>query len=476
MMRKAAVAAALVALLAGCAVGPNFRRPAPPPVTSFRPASDAETASSGPAMAYDVGTKVDFDWWRAFHSAALDALVARAIANNPQVDGAQARLRAAQAGLRAGYGAFFPAVGVSFDATRQKYSPSRLGVSGTGSVFSLFTPSIAISYALDLFGGNRRAVEGLRAQVEQQQQVTRGTYLTLAGTVATTAIARAQYHEQVTALIAIVAAEADEVQLARSRFRAGTATYASQLALEAQLESGRATLSQTRRQAQQADNLLAILVGDPPAAARLPELKLADLSLPGRLPLSLPSQLVRQRPDILATEAAAHAASANVGVATAALLPSITLSAGLGSSANSFEQIFAKGTGVWNYGAAVAAPLLEGGTLVNKRVAAKAQLQAALADYRQTVLQAFGQVADTLSALDQDADAEAAQQRADDAARTEYRMVAANRDAGLVSDADLQLAQAQAQQTRLALLSAEAVRLQDCVALFTALGGGWWTP
>lgn len=475
-IRQGAIAAAVVSLLAGCAVGPNFRRPAPPPVAGFRAASDAATQVAGPAMAYDSGARLDFDWWRAFHSDALDALIARAITNSPQVDAAQARLRAAQAQLRAGYGAFFPAVGISFDANRQKYSPSRLGVSGTGSVFTLFTPSIGVSYALDLFGGNRRSVEGLRAQAEQQQQVTRGTYLTLAATVAATAVTRAQFHEQVTALTAIVAAEADQMQLAHTRVSAGTATYASELALDAQLEASRAALSQTRRQAQQADDLLAILIGDAPAAAHLPDLKLADLTLPGRLPLSLPSELVRQRPDILAAEAAAHAASANVGVATAALLPSVTLSAGAGSSANSFEQIFAKGTGVWSYGAAIAAPLFEGGTLLNKRVAAKAQAQAALADYRETVLKAFGQVADTLSAIDQDSDAESAQQRADVSARAAYRMVAANRSAGLASDADLQLAQAQAQQTRLALLSAQATRLQDCVALFAALGGGWWTP
>ena len=464
----------LSGVLAGCTVGPNFYVPAPPQVTAYRPGGDVPRPTIATAPRLDSTAKLDFDWWRAFHSPALDALVARAIANSPQVAGAQDRLLAAQAQLRAGYGPFFPAVGVNFDASRQKYSPSKVGQNGTGSVFSLFTPSIAISYALDLFGGNRRAVEGLRAQTEQQQQITRATYLTLASTVASTAIARAEYHEQAEALAAIVEAQAEELHLAEVRVAAGTDTYATQLATQAALEASRIALTQARQRAEQADSLLAILLGDAPAAAQLPDIRLADLHLPEAMPLRLPSALVRQRPDILAAEAAAHAASAQVGVATAAMLPQITLSAGMGSSANSFGQLFSAGSGVWNYGASLAAPVFEGGALLNRRAAAKASAQAALADYRQTVLQAFQQVADTLSALNQDSDAATAQQRADDDAQTAYRLVSANRKAGLAGDTDLLSSEAQERQERIALLSAQAARLQDCVALFAALGGGWW--
>lgn len=458
--------------LAGCTVGPNFHQPAPPTVTAYRMGGDIPRDAGAPRL--DPAANIDFDWWRLFHSPALDALVARAIANNPQVEGAQARLRAAQAQLRAGYGAFFPAVGVSFDATRQKYSPTKVGQSGTGSVFSLFTPSIAVSYALDLFGGNRRVVEGLKAQTEQQQQITRATYLTLASTVASTAIARAEYHEQADALAAIVDDEAEELHLAQVRVSAGTDTYGTQLALQGQLETSRATLSEARQKAEQADSLLAILLGDPPAAAKLPDLKLADFQLPETLPLRLPSTLVRQRPDILAAESVAHAASAQVGVATAAMLPDITLNAGMGSSSNSFEKLFSAGTGVWNYGAAVTAPVFEGGSLINRRKAAQADYQAAMADYRQTVLLSFEQVADTLSAIDQDSYAGAAQTRADSAAQTAHVLISANHEAGLASDIDLLASDTQARQARIALLASQAVRLQDCVALFAALGGGWW--
>jgi len=457
----------LSCLLGACAVGPNFHAPAAPSVTDYRAPTDT-------AQHYDPKAAIAFDWWRVFKSDALDALVARAITNSPQAEGAQQRLRAAQAQLRAGYGAFFPAVGVNFDATRGRYSPSRLGQNGAGSVFSLFTPGIAVSYALDLFGGNRRAVEGLRADVDRQEQITRGTYLTLASSVASTAIARAAYNEQAEALTQVVRAEEEQVRLAAVRVRAGTANYASQLTLQSELETSRAALAQTRQKAEQADSLLAVLIGDPPAAARLPDLRLADLHLPETLPLRLPSELVRQRPDILAAEAAAHNASAQVGVATAALFPQITLSAGMGSSVNSFGQLFSAGSGVWNYGAGLAAPVFEGGSLLNRRVAAKAQYQAAMADYRQTVLAAFGQVADTLSALDQDGAAAEAQIRADAAAETAFRLMRANRDSGLASDADLDIAEVQARQAHAARVAAEAARLQDCVALYAALGGGWW--
>ena len=479
-MRRRALAwlllttALLNGVLAGCSVGPDFHQPAPPRVTAYRSGGDTPRPSEAAPLRLDATAPIAFDWWRLFHSQALDALVAQAIANNPQVEGAQARLSAAQAQLRAGYGALFPAVGVSFDASRQKYSPSKVGQSSEGSVYSLFTPSIAISYALDLFGGNRRAVEGLKAEAEQQQQVTRATYLTLASTVASTAIARAEYHEQAEVQGGIVEDQTQELHLAQVRVAAGIDTTASQLALQAQLEASRTALTQARQRAEQADSLLAILLGGPPSAAQLPDLNLADLHLPDTLPLRLPSVLVRQRPDILAAEAAAHAASAQVGVATAAMLPGITLSAGMGSSANSFEKLFSAGSGVWNYGAAVTAPVFEGGSLLNRRAASKASAQAALADYRQTVLQSFAQVADTLSALDQDGDAAAAQGRADDDAQTAYRLVTANHQAGRASDTDLLASDAQARQTRIALLASQAARLQDCVALFAALGGGWW--
>ena len=255
---------------------------------------------------------------------------------------------------------------------------------------------------------------------------------------------------------------------------AGTAPYSTVLVLQSQLSANEAAVPQLEQRLTQSEDLLATLAGHFPADWSVPQVSLADLSLPAELPVSLPSELVRRRPDILAAEATAHAASANVGVATAAMLPEITLSAGMGSSANSFEQLFAAGTGVWNYGAGITQPVFQGGSLINRRKAAQASYRAALADYRQSVLQAFAQVADTLSAIDHDSEAHAAQSRADAAAQTALQLVRANHTAGLAGDGDLLASEAQADQARAALLAAQAARLQDEVALYAALGGGWW--
>ena len=473
MIRRRGTPAAgglLAALLAGCTAGPDFHVPAAPVAQTYR-AAGAEIGTT-PRIA--PADSIAFDWWRSFGSPAMDDLVGRALANSPQIMAAQARLRVAQATLRAGYGVQYPAVSASFDAARQQYSPSRVGGNGSGSVFSLFTPSVAITYALDLFGANRRAIEGLKAQVDQQQQIERGTYLTLAASVVSTAIARAAYHDQVRATEAALAAGQQALSLARTRAVAGVAPYANVLALEAQVEAARSGLAAARQKAEQADDLLAILVGETPDGARLPAMSLNDLHLPASIPLTLPAQMVRQRPDILAALAAAHAANANVGTATAAMLPDITLSAGLGTSSNSLARLFAPGSGVWNLGASVAQPLFAGGALRARKAAAQAGADAALADYRQTVLNAFAQVADTLAAIEHDGEAASAEASADQTAESALHLTTVNRDAGIASESDVLASRALREQARANAIAARAAQLQDCVALYAALGGGWW--
>lgn len=463
-------AAALAGLLGGCTAGPAFAPPGAPVADANR-AAQADAAARPRLVAADA---VAFDWWRAFGNPALDDLVRTALANSPQIAAAQQRLRLAQANLRAGYGVQYPAVGASFDASRQQYSPSRLGVAGSGSLFSLFTPSVAITYALDLFGANRRAIEGLKAQVDAQQQIERGTYLTLASSVASTAIARAASHDQVRALAAALDAQQQQLALAQVRAEAGIAPYANVLALQAQVETARSNLAAMRQKAEQADTLLAILLGKPPANAGLPDLTLDSFHLPDSMPLTLPARLVRQRPDILAAEATAHAATAQIGVAAAAMLPDVTLSAGFGTSSNSLASLFGAGSGVWNLGASVAQPLFAGGALRARKTAAQAGADAALADYRQTVLTAFAQVADTLAALAHDGDAAAAEASADRSAEAALHLMAINRTAGLAGDSDVLASEAEREQARSSMIAARAVQLQDCVALFAALGGGWW--
>lgn len=453
--------------LGACTVGPEFHQPAPPQVSAYLP--DGREAAD---LRLDPDRPIIDPWWRSFDCPALDGLIDRGLSNSPQVDAAQERLRSAQALLRAGYGSFFPQAGVSFDATRERYSSTRLGVSGAGSVFSLFTPSVGITYLLDLFGGNRRMIEELRASAMGQQQSLRATRLTLAGNIAATAMARAAFHEQAMSWQAIV--EADEAQLAaaQARVAAGTLPYSGQLALAQQAEAARASLHMAQVRATQADDLLAVLIGDPPASASLPPIALAAFHLPEALPLRLPSRLVRQRPDILMAEASAHAASANIGVATAAMLPQITLSAGAGSSTNSMAQLFGSGTGVWSYAEGVTAPLFEGGTLINRRAAARADFAAAMAVYRQTVLGAFGQVADALTANSEDGAADAALTRSAEDAYTAYELARTQGRADLISTADLGGSRAAWQQARINALAARAAHLQDVVALYVALGGG----
>jgi NodT family efflux transporter outer membrane factor (OMF) lipoprotein len=465
--RIAALAITMAALLGGCAVGPNFHRPTPPVAATYRPGDDAAGG-----LALDHDTAIADTWWHALGSPALDALVDHGLANSPDVAAAQARLRSAQAQLRAGYGAFFPQVDASADATRERYSPSRLGATGPAEVFSLFTPGVAVSYVIDLFGANRRLVEGLRATATAQAQTVRATRLTLAGNIATTAIARAAFHEQVAAWRAIVAADEDQLTAAQARTRAGTQAYASELALAQTLESARAGLKAAQTRAGQADDLLAVLLGDPPANAHLPDIPLAALHLPDRLPLRVPSELVRQRPDILIAEASAHAASAQIGVATTAMLPQITLSAGTGSSANSLNTVFGTGTGVWNYGAGITTPLFAGGSLINKRNAARADYQAAMEMWRQTVITAFGQVADVLTATAGDSASDDAQARAAQDAETMFHLAEADRKAGLISESDLAATRTQWQTAQITALGARAAHLQDVAALYVALGGG----
>ena len=463
---KSAPGLALALLLGGCAVGPDFHRPPPPAVDTYRPVADTRGG-----LPLDPGATVTDTWWYALGSPQLNALVARGLANSPDVAAAQDRLRSAQAQLRAGYGPFFPQVDAAADGTRQKYSPSRVGQTGAPEVFSLFTPGVAVTYVIDLFGANRRLVEGLRATAVAQAQTLRATRLTLAGNIATTVIARAAFDDEVEAWRAIVADGETQLAAAQARTHAGTQPLSAELALAQSLENARTGLKAAEVKAGQADDLLAVLLGEAPSKANLPAIALTALRVPSPLPLRLPADLVRQRPDILVAEAAAHNASAQIGVATAAMLPQITLSAGTGSSANSLATVFGTGTGVWNYGAGITTPLFAGGSLINKRNAARADYQTAMDVWRQTVITAFGQVADLLTANAGDGASDAAQARASDDAEMTFDLAKADRIAGLISAADLAATRVQWQTARIAALNAHATHLQDVIALMWRWAG-----
>jgi NodT family efflux transporter outer membrane factor (OMF) lipoprotein len=471
-----AVCVALPLLAGGCAVGPNFDRPAAPPVTQYtHDAQPTETVSAeGTAQRFELGKVVTADWWRLFQSGSLDAVVTEAIANNPGLDAAAANLKASQNNLRSGYGIFFPSVDANAGAARERYSTANIGQSTSGSIFTIFTLSTSVSYALDVFGGQRRLVEELHAQVDVAHANDQAAFLALTGNIVNTVIARAAYHAEIEATRQLIDLQKEQVRLAEIQSQAGTVPYSNVLTLRSQLSSNEATIPQLQQKSTQSAHLLAALTGHVPAQWKAPDLKLTDLTLPSELPVSLPSDLVRQRPDILAAEATAHAASANIGVATAAMLPSVTLSGGAGAASNSASALFPANGKAWNVAADITAPLFQGGSLWYKRKAAINDYQQAMALYRQTVLTAFEQVADSLRALDHDAQALLAEDAALADADQALHLIQANYQAGLANYIDVLIADAQFHQAIVADIQAIAVRYQDTVALFAALGGGWW--
>ncbi|MDR3579612.1 MAG: efflux transporter outer membrane subunit [Oryzomonas sp.] len=464
---------ALLLFLAGCAVGPDFVRPAPPAVDHYTQGAEpsATIAADGRAQQFAKGAPVPADWWRLFNSAKLDAVVNDAITGNPSLQSAQSSLRQSQDNLRAGYGVFYPQLDAGFGASRQKSSPASLGSTSPGTIFNLFTLSATVSYALDVFGGERRMVEGLQAQVAVQQAMAQGTYLTLLGNVENTVIAGAAYREQITATEQIVALLREQAGITEIQARAGTVPYSNVLSLLSQLASFEALLPPLKQNVSHAEHLLATLAGRAPGEWAPPRFELSDFTLPGALPVTLPSELVRQRPDILAAEAQLHSAGADIGVATAALLPSFTLNGSYGQNGTSMNSLFSGN--FWSIGADVSAPLFRGGTLWFKRKAAQEAYQQALAIYRQTVLAALAQIADALRALEHDAEALQAQSQALKTAGEALRLIQANYQAGTVNYLQVLTANGQYQQARIGYLQAQAQRLQDTVALFVALGGGW---
>jgi NodT family efflux transporter outer membrane factor (OMF) lipoprotein len=467
----------MLAVMSGCAVGPNFKRPEPPAVESYITGSmpAATLASDGTAQRFDKNREIPVDWWRLFNSPGVDQAVNEALERNQSLQAAQASLRQAQNILRAGYGVFYPQLNAGLNASREKTSPAITGGTAPSRIFNLFTLSASVSYVLDVFGGERRFVESLGAQVDYQHAQLTAAYITLSGNVVNTMIARAGYHDQIKATEQIIDLERDQLKLTEAQAQAGLIPYANLLSLESQLAAVEATLPPLRQRLNQADHLLAVLTGRTPVEWSPREVELADLALPGDLPLTLPSELVRRRPDILAAEAQLHSASAEIGVATAAMFPSFSLNGSYGVGSNTPGNLFRSSNGFWNLGANVTAPLFRGGSLWYGRQAAMDAYQASAANYRQTVLVAFAQVADTLRAIEHDAELVQAESHALAASEEARRLIQANYEAGTANYVQVLIANSQYQQAKINYIQAEAQRFQDSVALFVALGGGWWS-
>jgi NodT family efflux transporter outer membrane factor (OMF) lipoprotein len=472
----AALCIASAGLLSACAVGPNFHHPPAPAVSHYANGADpvATEPVQGTAQRFDPGAAVAADWWLLFRSPQLDGLIREAIVNNPGLSAAQSNLRASQNNLRSGYGIFFPSIDADAAASRERYSATNIGQNAPSTLFNLFSLSSSVSYALDVFGGQRRLVEGLRAEMDVAHATERATYLALAANIVDTVIAEAAYRAEIEATEEVIELQKQQVRIATVRVEAGTMPLSSVLSLQSQLASYEAAIPQLQQKLVQSDDLLAALAGHTAADWNAPVVQLADLTLPETLPVSLPSDLVRQRPDILVAEAMAHTASANIGVATAALLPSVTLSGGFKLATNSASRLFPANGRSWSVAADATVPVFEGGTLWFKRKAALNEYDRAMALYRQTVLAAFEQVADTLRGIDHDAAVLSAEDRALSSAGEALGLVQANYEAGIATYLEVLNADSQYHQAKIADLQAVAVRYQDTVALFAALGGGWW--
>ncbi len=474
-------AALVAAALAGCAVGPDFRRPPPPAVDSYTAeALPEETAAApvagGAPQRFVSGEEIPPQWWALFRSEALDRLIRQALADSPTLAAAQARLREAEENRRAQFGALLPRVDMNASASRQKISGAPFGQPANNPSFTLYNASVDVTYALDLFGGTRRELEALQAQVDYQRYQLEGVWLTLTSNLVTTAVQEGALRAQIRATREIVAAEERQLTLVERQFRLGGASRTDVLAQQAQLAQTLTTLPPLEKQLAQARHRLALLAGRfPGEAGRLPEFDLEGLNLPQELPVSLPSSLARQRPDIRAAEELLHAASAGIGVATANLYPQLTLSASLGSEATKVQDLFGGGTSVWSLGAGLLQPIFRGGELTAKRRAAIAAYDQAEAQYRETVLLAFGNVADALRALEMDAQTLQAQADAEAAARATLDLARRQFQLGAVNYLTLLNAERQHQQARIGLVQARAARFSDTAALFQALGGGWWS-
>ncbi len=464
-------------LFTGCTVGPNFKRPDPPEVSGYTLTPlDANLVSSpttlGEAQCIINGKTLMKNWWEALGNQELSRLIQDGLEHNPTLAAAEATLLQAQELYAAQAGStLYPQLSGSLGAQRQRFNPGALGQAGEAREFSLYNASVDIRYTFDLAGGNRRALEALSAQSDYRQIELEGARQTLAANIVTTAVTQASLERQFDITNNILKLQEKQLELTRERIRLGNGEPADESALQTEVERTRAKLPLLRDQIQQNEHLLAVLVGDAPGQGHLPKFCLEDFRLPSTLPLLIPSELVRSRPDILAAEALLHAANAEYGVAIAKMYPQLNLSADLGSQALTTGALFGPGSAVWSLVGQLTQPLFNQGLPAEKR-AALAAFHAAAANYQSVVLEALRNVADVLRALENDSErlkalaaADLASQRSLESSQRRYRL-------GAASFYDLIVAQQQRLQTELDLTEGQAKRLVNTVAFYQAMGGG----
>jgi NodT family efflux transporter outer membrane factor (OMF) lipoprotein len=471
----------LIASLTACAVGPNFKRPAIPAASGYGSApTQGQTASAdsaaGSAQRFVLGMDIPGQWWTLFESSKLNHLIEQALKSNPDVGAAQAALRQAHELYLAQRAAYLPNVQAGFTGDRSKFPTATLTspTVAPSSIYTLYTAQLTLTYAPDIFGGTRRAVELAKTQVESSRFQLEATYLTLSSNVVVTAVQEASLRGQIAATERLLKVQRQLTEMVRRQRLLGTASDLDVLAQESSEAQTAQTLPPLQKQLGQTRDALTALLGRLPSDEPQETFELKELTLPTDLPVSLPSKIIEQRPDVRQSEENLHGASASVGVAIANLLPQFTLNADIGSSALTLGQVFSPYTSFWDLGASLSETLFDAGALLHKRRAADAALDEAAAQYRGAVILACQNVADTLRALQADAEALKASADADSAAKKTFELAQRQRELGTISLVAVLTAEQTYQQSELALIQAQANRYSDTAGLFQSLGGGWW--
>jgi NodT family efflux transporter outer membrane factor (OMF) lipoprotein len=480
--RRLSVFALLAPLLtSACVVGPNFKSPAAPPVSSYTrgPVQTTEATPGVPggnAQHFLAGADIPADWWTLFHSKPLNDLIEKALINNADLKAAKAALLVAHENSRAQHGAALPQVSAGATITRERDPSGALAPvpSNNAFLYTLVTPQLSVSYMPDVFGLNKRTVEAAAAQEQSSRYEMIAVDITLTANVVEAAVEEASLEDQIDTTNELIGINRQILSLLQYQKSKGYAAGTDLAAQQAQLAQLEASLPPLLKQRDQENNLLAVLTGSYPGQEPAERFTLASLTLPSDLPLTLPSLLVEQRPDVLQAEANLHAASAQVGIATANRLPNITLTGNAGSTALAIGQVFGTGTGFWNIGASLLAPIFDGGTLLHQQRGARAAYRQTAEQYRGTVLTAFQNVADTLAALEHDAETLKASAAATTATKASLDLARLQYKDGYAAYLAVLNADQAYQQSRLSEVQAEADRFTDTAALFQALGGGWW--
>ncbi len=474
--RTALISCAAALVAAGCTIGPRYVPPGAPPTQRYTGGAQPghTVAGAGATQYFAYGEKLNAQWWTLFRSTELDRLLRTALRHNPTLEAAHATLRQAQATLEADEGVFYPQVSGQLGAKRQRFSGAVFGGGLPSRIFNLYTAGLNVTYYPDFFGANRLVYRQQKARIDYRRFQMQAAYLTLESNVVSLAITAAELREQIRATRTILADERTLLTLIGRRYRLGAVPYLNVVDQRSRLALTRAGLPPLEQRLARTRHQLAILAGEYPSQWKGYTWTLAGLRLPAKLPVSLPSALVQQRPDIRAAEAQMRAANAQVGIDTARMYPVVSLTASFGQQGALPRKLFDSAGNVWGLAADLTQPLFQGGLLRAQRRASREAYRAMAADYRKTVLGAFAQVADALRAVENGARILRAQQQALDAAHEALGLARSQYAAGAVDYLRVLDAQITFRNARIRTLQARARRLRDTTALFAAIGGGWW--